>query len=470
VAEANRTIVVGGGLAGLAATAALAEHGRTVTLLESRPRLGGRASSFTDRATDAPIDNCQHVSMGCCTNFDHFCRTVGIDHLLHTEEELWFIGPDGSRSRFAAASLPAPFHLFPALLNLKYLTSREKRQLIRGLRALVRMKNADQHQQSIGDWLIARGQSPEVIERFWLVVLVSALSESLDRISLSAARKVFADGFIANRLGWQVKIPTVPLGELYGNRLAGWYAQQGVTIKLQTGVESILLRDQRAVGVRLRDGSELEAEDVVLAIPQDRVANLIPDDAECPAEIERANQLETAPISSVHLWFDRPVMDLPHAVLVERLSQWIFDRGQTPTPHGNEMWQYYQVVISASRELAGRSQEEVIADVTAEIAEIWPETRQAELKHSRLVTEHKAVISMTPGSDALRPGPKCGIAHLHLAGDWTDTGWPSTMEGAVRSGYAAAENVLSEGGAAEKPGLVQADLPASLLSKLLFGL
>ncbi len=405
--------------------------------------------------------------MGCCTNFDHFCRTVGIDHFLHIQPELWFIGPQGERSRFAATALPAPLHLFPALCRLKYFSLREKWSLLRGLSALLKFK-AEQDDSTIADWLQSHGQSTELIENFWRVVLVSALSESLDRISAGAAHKVFADGFAANRAGWQVKIPTIPLDRLYGEEMTAWLIRNGVDVRLQTGITAVEFSQEHATGVQLRDGTSLAADSVILAVPQDRVMSLLPESEQNRLGLPQIDELETAPISSVHLWFDRPVIDLSHAVLVGRLSQWVFARGETPPPDGGEAWHYYQVVISASQELLGRPQAEVITQVVEELAAIWPKVEQAELMHGRLVTEHKAVLSMRPGVENLRPVQQSAIPNLQLAGDWTATGWPSTMEGAVRSGYLAAQNILAAAGKAET--VIRDDLPVSILSKLLFGL
>ena len=464
----SSVVIVGGGLAGLAAAAALGARGLSVTLLESRPRLGGRAGSFDDQATGAKIDNCQHVTMGCCTNFDHFCRTVGIRKFLQEQQELCFVGPDGTFNRFAARSLPAPLHLFSSLLRLSYLSLRDKWKLARGLSALVSRRKASDEEQTMADWLKSQGQSPELIARFWYVVLVSALSESLDRINIAAARKVFTDGFLANKAGWQVQIPSVPLDTLYGTELGNWFVQHGVTIRLQSGVSAVEIENCSATGVTLRDGTTIRADYVILAVPHDRVLPLLPDDLQQHAEMAKISQLETAPISSVHLWFDSPVIDQPHAVLIDRLGQWMFNRGRVQLPDDTRDWHYYQVVISASGELSGRPRAEIISEVVEELAGIWPEVARAELKHARLVTEHKAVLSVLPGVDRFRPQQQSPIGNLQLAGDWTDTGWPSTMEGAVRSGYLAAENILLDCGRPER--LIQDDLPVSYLSKVLFKL
>jgi squalene-associated FAD-dependent desaturase len=472
-----KTIIVGGGLAGLAAAAALAERGVQVKLLESRPRLGGRAGSFVDAQTQTQIDNCQHVSMGCCTNFNHFCSTTGLAESFREERELYFIGPDGETNRFAASALPAPLHLWSAFRGLRYLNNRDRRQLAKGLRALARSVEQSSAEESFDAWLQRHDQTPAAIERFWNVVLVSALSETLDRIDVWHARKVFVDAFLANRDGWKVRIPTVPLDELYGGRLTEWLTRRGAEIRILAGVEALVIEDNRIANVVLRNGEALSGDHFIVAVPHDRLLSLLPESLAAHRQFEGCQRLESAPISSVHLWFDRPITALPHAVPVCRLSQWVFNRSllqsvhQAPradkTGNSSSSW-YYQVVISASRELRDMSSDEAIARVVAELTEIWPEAAQAQVVHSRLVTEHKAVFSVLPGVEALRPEQQSPIGNLQIAGDWTKTGWPGTMESAVRSGYLAAENVLRRLGRFES--VLQPDLPVARLSRFLLGL
>jgi len=273
----SSTVIVGGGLAGLATATALAGRGVSVTLLESRPRLGGRASSFVDRTTGELIDNCQHVNMGCCTNFQHFCRMIGLVHLLRRETELYFIGPDGVTNRFFAARLPAPLHLWPAIRKLSYLSAVDLRQLIKGLRALVRVDPARPRAQPFSEWLQDHRQTPAAIERFWHVVLVSALSETLDRIGVSQARKVFVDAFLANRRGWEVQVPSVPLDDFYGTPLTEWLTSRGATLRLQTRVKRIVLEGDTVESVELRNGERLPADHVIVTVPHYLALPLFPE-------------------------------------------------------------------------------------------------------------------------------------------------------------------------------------------------
>jgi squalene-associated FAD-dependent desaturase len=459
-------LIVGGGLAGMAAASALAPLGHRITLLESRPRLGGRASSFVDQVTGTTIDNCQHVNLGCCTNFQHFCRVTQIADGLQTEPSITFIGPNNRPHTLAASPLPAPLHLLSSFARLSYLSWYDKWRLAWGLRALAHRRWVGSN-ELMSNWLQQHRQTPHAIARVWHVVLVSALSEALDRITVHDARKVFVDAFLANRHGWELQIPTQPLDTLYTERVGQWLREQGVDVRLSTGVSRLQMDSARATGVELRDGTTLRADEMILAIPSFGLKSLLPESLLAHPQIAALNQLEWAPISSVHLWFDRRIMSLPHATFVDRLSQWIFHRGAVVQPDGTTA-EYYQVVISASRQLAGREQADIIREVVGELTSVWPTASAARLVNSRVVTEHKACLSMLPGNVALRPTPQSPIENVSFAGDWTATGWPSTMEGAVRSGYLAAETVTCRQGKPQQ--FLQPDLPVSWLSRVLLGI
>ena len=446
---AHHTVIIGGGLAGLAAAAALGPRGVRVTVLESRPRLGGRAGSFTDPATGQLVDACQHVSMGCCTNLTHFLTTVGVGHFLEPQPTLYFQTPDGRVSRFQADPWPAPFHLGRALASAHYLTPGEKLRVGYGLLAMARADaDADPPLEA---WLVARFQTRRTLDRFWGVVLTSALNETVGRVGLKYARKVFVDGFMGHRDAFTVLVPTVPLGRLYGDELRGWLERHNVTVRLNAGVKRVELgADGRVRHVRLRDGTTVETDAVVLAVPFDRVADLLPEATAADPYFAGARKLAASPITSVHLWFDRPVLTRPHVVLVDCLGQWAFDRGQVGGEH------YVQVVVSAARPLKGLGRDEVRRRIVEELAMLYPAARGATVVRSKVVTAHAATFSAVPGVDEFRAGPASPVPNLAVAGDWTRTGWPATMEGAVRSGYAAAEVVLARAGrpaALVRPGL-----------------
>jgi squalene-associated FAD-dependent desaturase len=462
----DHVVIIGGGLAGLAAATALAPRGFRITLLESRNRLGGRAGSFTDAATGQLIDTCQHVSMGCCTNFAHFCRTVGIDHLLKPQPCLYFMTPDRRVSRFRPGPWPAPFHLAPSFLGAHYLTLGEKLRIAWGLFQLqiadCRLQIADQSticnlQSAIDDdppfidWLQRHRQTPRTIDRFWGVVLTSALNEVPERIGLRYARKVFVDAFLSHRHGCDVELPAVPLGRLYGEELQSWLQWHHVSLHLNCGARSLHLADNGVRAVQMRGGDTLSADWFVSAVPFDRLLDLLPEGIiEAQLYFSNLRRLETSPITSVHLWYSRPMMRLPHVVLIDGIGQWVFNRGEVaPGEH------YLQVVVSAARQFRGLGHEEVQRQVVDELARLFPAAGAALLR-ARVVTEHAATFSAVPGVDRWRPDQASPIHNLFVAGDWTATGWPATMEGAVRSGYRAAERLLERLGRRER--LVRPDL------------
>lgn len=463
-AGAGRVAVVGGGLAGLAAAVALAERGVAVDLYEARRRLAGRAGSFWDETSGQWIDHCQHVSMGCCTNLADFCRRTGIAQQFRRDRVLHFFAPDGRRYRLSAAPLPAPFHLTPGLLALGYLSLPDRLSIGRALWRLARTPSRLTGGQSIGSWLASQRQSPAAIERFWAPVLVSALGESLERSSLKLARKVFVDGFMATRRGYEIEVPCVPLAELYGTRMENWLAARGVRLHLGAVIKQLSGTSQRVASIELADGSRSDVEAGIVAVPWRRAAELLagPLQAGVP-NLDRFERLEGSPITGVHLWFDRPITPLPHAVLVGTLAQWLFNRADGGAAHAREF--YYQVVISASRPLAGTDRQQTIDQIVSELRAVFPDARAAQLLRSRMVTEQAAVFSAGPEIEPLRPPQKTAIPNLAIAGDWTQTGWPATMEGAVRSGYLAAEVILEHFG---RPARVLVDdLPPGRLARWL---
>lgn len=453
VNDSPTVLVIGGGLAGLAAAVALAERGFRVTLLESRNRLGGRAGSFVDAVTGQMTDACQHVSMGCCTNLAHFFRTIGVSHFLEPQPTLYFMTPDGRISRFAADPWPAPFHLGRALASAHYLTAGEKIRIGVGLAAMWRQPpEAD---PPLEEWLRNHYQTRRTIDRFWSIVLVSALNETVDRVGLKYARKVFRDGFLRHRDGFTVHVPSVPLGRLYGDELRDWLTKHDVAVRWNTAVKQLHLKPTNPLQIahlELRDGSTATADHYILAVPFDRVADLLPESLRTDLYFAAVKSLESSPITSVHLWYDRPITRLPHVVLVDCLGQWLFNRGRSSDWAG----EYVQVVVSAARPLRGLGREGIAERIADELVRLFPAAKKATLLRHRVVTEHAATFSVVPGVDRCRPLQAAPVSNLALAGDWTATGWPATMEGAVRSGYLAAEAVLTRSGRSES--LLQPEL------------
>ncbi len=453
-------VVVGGGLAGLAASARLADGGCRVTLLESRRRCGGRAASFEDPVAGGLVDACQHVAMGCCTNFIDLVSHAGLGDAIRRDRTLWFIGPEGHRSRCTpSAWLPAPLHLAPLLLGMRHFSWREKASLAWGMLRLARSVSSQQADAPTAlEWLRHVGQPERVITLFWQPVIESALGESIDLVDVAAARKVVVDGFLAHRDAATLVVPTEPLGRLFGERFVEWLRQRGATVETSQAVTGIEWdREGRITGVTCGE-SRIAADAVVLAVPWKAAGRLAPD-----LVVSGDDHLAASPITAVHLWFDRQVIDLPHAVLVGRVSQWVFRGDEHDATDGG----YCQVVISASRGLLGGDRRAVVDQVVGELRDVFPAAQHAVLREAKVVTDPTAVLSVRPGVDALRPAAVTARPNLVLAGDWTATGWPSTMEGAIRSGRMAAAAVGAVVGL-PVPGVV-ADLPRTPLVRLVVG-
>jgi squalene-associated FAD-dependent desaturase len=442
-------IVIGGGLAGLSSAVALAEAGFRVRLLEKRPHLGGRAASYVLPGGEH-VDNCQHVTLGCCTNLADFYRRSGAADKIQFFDRLQFAAPDGRRSTMKAAALPAPLHMAPSFAAFSLLSWADKGAIAAALWAIVRSggRPADVTDGSSAicmlTWLQRHRQTNRAIRRFWEVILVSALDEELDRMDAQAGIDVFWKAFLSTRGGYRIGIPRVPLGDLYdGCREA--VENKGGEVLLRAGVRGFLVRNGTVVGVEREDGSTETADYYLAAVPQDILPELLPQEVvDREPAFSNLRKLRTSPITGVHLWFDRRVMTEPFLTLVDSTTQWVFNKSQLSKETAGNEGQYLQLVISASYNLTQRSRQEIIELCLKELSAVLPAIRDALLIKGTVVKEMNATFSPAPGSDQWRPGQSSPLRKLFLAGDWTATGWPSTMEGAVRSGYLAAEAILSD--------------------------
>ncbi|MBI3895374.1 MAG: FAD-dependent oxidoreductase [Acidobacteria bacterium] len=461
MAAGAQVIILGGGLAGLAAAVRLIEAGYNVELLEKRSVLGGRASSFLPPGgpePPEPIDNCQHVLLGCCTNLMDFFQRTGTANQFRFYNRFLFLGPQGLSS-ISASALPAPFHLFPSLLRFRDLDWRDRWAIMQAMGAILRSRNPLPDQPLI-DWLQQRRQTRRAIEFFWRAVLVSALNEDLEQLSTRPAFQVFRESFLRNRSGYRMGIPTISLSDLYSSRLL----REKCKLRLGTHVASLKLSEHGIAGVCLRNGEEKMADYYISALPPDALAALLPETfgKEWP-RIAALASLEWSPITGIHLWFDQPITDLHHAAVLGRTIQWVFNKSAiTGKTDGSN---YIQLVVSASRTLVPMRREEILELSLEELRQLFPKAREAKLLKSVVVKETKSTLSFPPGSDALRPGPETPFDNLFLAGDWTASGWPPTMEGAVRSGYRAAEEVTRA--TARPQQFLQPDLPTDPLVRFL---
>lgn len=411
------------------------------------------------------MDNCQHVTLGCCTNLDHFYHRIGCAQKIRYYDRLFFLDRRGRRGVIEPSALPPPWHLAPSFLLFPSLSWSDKRAIARALRALVRNGGPrhDAAGQTMLDWLRRNGQTPGAVEHFWRVVLVSALDEELDRADAGSALDVFWKGFLAHRRGFEVGIPAVPLAELYEG-CRGAIEQRGGEVRTRASVREIHASEDRVTQLLMEDGSRITSDAYVAAVPHTAVLGLLPLSLiQRDPAMAGLHHLRTSPITGVHFWFDRVVMSDPFAALLGRTTQWIFNKTRLCRPAGagaSGNGQYLQLVISASYDLVPRSRQEIIDLCRAELFDALPATRDARLVKATVVKEIDATFSPAPGSDRWRPPQATRLSNLFLAGDWTRTGWPSTMEGAVRSGYLAAEALLEAEGRPRR--WLQPDLPVQV--------
>jgi squalene-associated FAD-dependent desaturase len=433
VSSEHRVIVVGGGLAGLATAIALGSAEQRVTLFESRSMLGGRATSYPLNAADEnspTIDNCQHILLRCCTNLLDFYERLEVRDRIHFHREFYWIEPGGRISIMRRGSFPAPLHFTGSFAKLRFLNLSGKMAVASALLA-VRYeygKRTDLDRITMLDWLREKKQPPQVIERFWRQVLVSAINEDLDRMAALHGLQVFYLGFLARADSYEMGIPAVPLASLYSEE--AWARYPSVTINRRANTHQIRIENGRVVGV-IVNGECIEADAYVLAVPFERVGALAP-----ALQID-LSAFSHSPITGIHLWFDRPITDLPHATLLDRTIQWMFNK---------EGGRHIQLVVSASRTLIDMPRAEVIELGLRELKEFFRNANKAKLERAHVVKEVRATFSATPGLQGRRPRSATEISNLFLAGDWTRSGWPATMEGAVRSGYLAAEAVMKSFG------------------------
>jgi zeta-carotene desaturase len=428
-------IVIGGGLAGLASAAALGASGFEVDLFESRGFLGGRATSYPLNTSEGSetIDNCQHILLRCCVNLLDFYKRLGVGDRIEFHRKFFFIEPGGRVSTMQAGALPKPLHFTESFLTMKCFDLRDKISIGRGLLALQReRKRTDLDRITMLDWLRQKCQTQRAIERFWQQVLVSAVNEDLDRMAASHGFQVFWLGFLASRTSYEMGVPAVPLSELYSPDI--WERAGHVRLNLRSPVDQLVFSGDQVTSLLTR-GIERTADYYISALPFERVAGLAPE-----LDID-VSSFTHSPITGIHLWFDRPITDLPHATLLDRTIQWMFNKSEG---------RYLQLVVSASRNLLDLSRAEVIDLAIRELTEFFAIVSEAKLEKAHVVKEVRATFSAAPGLESIRPGPVTRFSNLFLAGDWTRSGWPATMEGAVRSGYFAAEALTKAAGSPKR--------------------
>lgn len=448
-------IVVGAGLAGLAATHSLARSGAKVALLDRRAFVGGRAYSYPHPVVGDTVDS-QHVMVGACTALRKLCHNAGVADRIRWYSTYTFLEPGGRTSVLRPSGLPSPGHNSLSFLSAPMLSASEKLAAARALLPFLRGYPASDN-ESVAAWLGRVNLPTRAVRHFIYPVIVSALNDVPERCSMRYAGQVFHETFLKSAEGGRFGIPAMPLSDFYGV-VADDAIRHGASLWQSFSVRAIAPLAGKGWTVQ-GDREQMEADNVVLALPFDQVGPLLPQDVLDRALPSGLSSFVHSPITTIHLWYDRDVVGLDHAVLLDTTIEWMFCKSRIrrwPAERGC----YVELTISASHRQLRMTPEAIFIEALAEFQSFFPQSRDAVLRKHLVLKEAKATFSVVPGLDRFRPGQKTAVPGLILAGDWTNTGWPSTMEGAVRSGYRAAEAVT---GTALQP----QDLPPAGLMRLL---
>jgi squalene-associated FAD-dependent desaturase len=432
-----RIAVVGGGLAGITAALECAEAGAAVTLFESRPRLGGATFSFQRHGYW--LDNGQHVALRCCTAYRGLLARLGVSDGLDLQPRLDVpvLAPGRPPAALKRTALPAPLHLAASLVRYGHLSPTER---VAATRATLRLRKLDPDdsrldRSTFGDWLRAQGQSSRAIEVLWNLITLPTLNLGADEASLQAAVFVFRTGLLDVSDACDLGIPRIPLRALHGDPAERLLGEKGVDVRLRLLVRAVAASDT-GFSVRSADADE-QFDRVIVAVPHEAAPSLLPPGI---FDLDAAKQLGASPIVNVHLVYDRQVLSTPVAAAVKSPLQWLFDRTSSA---GLTEGQLVSISLSAATAEIDRTRDELVRTATEALPAILPRARGAVLREAFVTREPRATFRAVPGVTPLRPAARTALPGLALAGAWTDTGWPATMEGAVRSGLAAAATVLA---------------------------
>ncbi|MFC6644560.1 hydroxysqualene dehydroxylase HpnE [Granulicella cerasi] len=416
--------VLGAGVAGLATAIDLASAGLSTVVLERKPFVGGRAYSYDHPALQEVVDS-QHVLLGCCVNLVDLSQRSGAAEHLRWYDEIPFLEPGGRRSVLRAGTSPKASLGF---LRAPMLGWKDKIAVARGLREFF-AGYPQRDDESFAQWLKRTRQTPLAIRHFWEPIVIATLNDGFERCSMRYAGQVFHEAFVKSAEGGRMGIPTLPLSEYYAH-FATYAESLGADLQLRASVDRI----ERIGGIWSAFAGEkaVRAKNLVLALPFEQTAKLL--------DVPHIGEFTHAPITTIHLWFDREVCDVEQCALLDTRIQWLFNKSRIRGNAGAE--QYLELVISGSFAELKMQREEILHGALRELAQFFPKVLAAKLLKSGVLKEARATFSVTPGLDAFRPDTSAPGEGLYLAGDWTATGWPSTMEGAARSGRLAASAIL----------------------------
>ncbi len=432
-------LIIGGGVAGLAAAVELSAKGTRVRIIDRRQHLGGRTYSFRDEATGDIVDNGQHILMGCYHETVSYLTAIGSRHLATLQPSLRIPFADvrgGKRSTLRAAYLPAPLHVLAGLMMFSPLSPRDRLRLMKvGTELLwsAPWKEYALSEMTVEHWLESLGQSENVRRYLWDVIAIGSLNEMPGTVSALPFFKVLRAAFFGKRTNASLLIPNTGLSELLVEPARRFVEQRGGSVMLGAAADSLDVKHHRVEGVTLSSGETVRARSVILAVPHYAAVDLLPD----KEAVQRIEALETSPIVTINLWFDRPVMSEPFCALLNGHVQWAFNRSALVA--SSYKGQYISCVISGARFHIEKEKHDLVMQALDDLKAVFPKAHEAVLLNTLVIKEVRATFLARPGTEAMRPGTTTAIEGLYLAGDWTDTGLPATIEGAIKSGRTAAK-------------------------------
>jgi squalene-associated FAD-dependent desaturase len=435
-------VIIGGGFAGLAAGVELSERGYEVELLERRNRLGGRAYSFIDARTGDIVDNGQHLFMRCYRATVAFLKKINRLDRLHFQDRLRveFLDRENGFITFECADTFAPLHILAGLFRMKGLTAGDKLRALK-LGNAIRSKNGHE-QLTVSKWLARLSQSENISERFWNPLAIATLNESPDTASAKMLAVVLREAFTGTRDDSCIGISKVGLSDLYTDGAQDYIEARSGRVQINAQVSNLVIENGRVAAVELKNGDRVEADYFISAVPHAAFLDILPDEMR-RTEFASVEKLDSSPILSINLWFDRPVIDRDFVGMIGTKVQWIFNKDLIV--RGSKSSNHLALIISAARGFVDMTKDDLVEMALKELREMIPASRPAQLLHSQIVKEREATLSHTVESDSIRPGASTSLPNFILAGDWTDTGLPATIESAVLSGNVAAELITRKG-------------------------
>jgi squalene-associated FAD-dependent desaturase len=427
----------------------LTQRGYAVTLIERRPYLGGRAYSFVDRETGEQVDNGQHVFLGCCTAYASLLRDIGTLELTSRQRRLRVEvrSPNGTTGVLSGLPLPAPLHLLPSFFRYPHIGWRDKLRAVPALLRIQREKDRDRgplRAISFHDWLRRNGQSPRAIANFWDLIVLPALNDSSANVAASMGFMIFQEAMLRNPHGGDVGFARAGLSDIMGEPIERKLEAANATLKLGRTAERLIVDDGpagRVAGIELAGGETVTAHWYVSAVPPDVLLDMLPEGIRHDPAFAPAATHTWSPIVNLHIWYDRPVADFDFVAFVETPVQWVFNRTRIAGLPGPG--QYLTVSLSGAWDFWPMTKEELREKFIPELSRLLPAARDANVDRFIVIKEQRATFRTPPDAPPNRLPATTPLPNLVLAGDWTDTGWPATMEGAVRSGNTATQAVES---------------------------